>query len=115
MDSPRRFQTARRRFIAPNFIQGVSKRVKNRRGRPDQTNQSNTGNGSARCDDFINILPQQLTHGRCNKLQPLNDELLVHRRAKAEAGNGNAQEGNGKEGEEGKVGNRRGRDRRLRL
>ncbi len=53
---------------------------------------------------------QQLAQGRRDKLQLSHDQLLVHGRAKAEAGNRNAQEREGKEGKEGIVGNRCGYD-----
>ncbi len=83
-------------FIAPNLNQCLGKRVKNSGRRPDQSNYRNNGNWPARPNDFINIPTKQLAKSWCNKLQPLYDELSVNYWAKCEAGNGNAQKGNGK-------------------
>jgi hypothetical protein len=45
----------------------------------------------------------------------LYDDVLVYQQAEAETGNGDAQESEGKNGKDGKVGNRRGSNYRVGL
>lgn len=96
----------------PNAVQGPGKHVEKGGGRPYQPSQSHKGNWPARLDDRVDIVSQQATQRRRHKLDPPHDERLINQRAETEPGNGDDQEGEGKERKEGKVGKRRGRSYR---
>ncbi len=62
----------------PNLFQGMGESVKNGRGRPYQTNQRHAADRSARPNDLVDILAQQLTQRRRDKFQALHDDVLIH-------------------------------------